>query len=399
MKTTGKFIAILPMQSSSLLPEFTIIGVPGEKRIDFFQKALSKYGQSEAEEVSYARITKNFRPPPSQPRIIRIESPGRSWDMYKLFLRHGQKAAQAEGSPFVATQDLQEPPRGLLLHPRQWYLGFCYQLERINTLFDHCHFYSNTDDIALFFDKSCCHAMLSRHGIPVPAAMPGITSFEELEDQMNKQGWSRVFVKLNHGYSGMGVVALEKSKNCFQAQTTVELLHAKTGCQLFSSRRIHKYTTKEAIACLINALCSQGVIVERWVPKAGIDNRIVDLRVLMVNGEPAHIILRSSKSPITNLHLLNQRDSAHKLKERMGADNWGELLKTCKKVAKLFPKSYQLSVDIAVSTRFDKHYVLEINGFGDLLKGTLCKGLNTYEYQVNSWLHNADKNCTMQREG
>ncbi|MCP4140807.1 MAG: hypothetical protein GY755_11045 [Chloroflexi bacterium] len=301
--------------------------------------------------------------------------------MYRLFLENGQKAAQAEGSPFADAKDLEAPPKGLLLYPRQWYLGFCHHLEMINNIFYNCHSYSNTNDIKLFFDKSACHAMLSKHGIPVPPAIAGIRSFDELEDRMNKRGWSRVFVKLNHGYSGIGVVALEKSKNRIQAHTTVETAHSETGGQLFSTRRIHKYRNKREIAGLIDALCLQGVIAERWVPKAGIDNHSVDLRVLMICGEPAHKVLRSSKSPITNLHLLNQRGSTHKLKERMGAENWGKLLKTCRNIGKLFPKSCQFAVDMAVTARFDKHYVLELNAFGDLLNGVTCKGLECNLFQ------------------
>lgn len=354
--------------------------------MNLFQKALSRYGLCKAEEISYSQIAQGSRPVSAEPRMIRIDSPGRTWEIYKLFLCHGHEAAQTEGSPFVAAQHLPEPPKGLILHPRQWYLGFCAVLKMINTIFTDCYSLSNTNDIALFFDKSSCHAKLSKHKIPVPPALPAVNSFEELEYWMKKHNWARVFIKLNHGYSAMGIVALEKSKNSLQARTTVEMVHSKAGCQLFNTRKLRRYKKKEEIACLIDELCRQGVIVERWIPKAGIDNRIVDLRVLIIKGEPAHMALRCSKSPITNLHLLNQRDNEHKLKQRMGEEGWNELLKTCRSVAKLFPGSYQLAVDVAITSGFDQHYILEINAFGDLLNGITCKGLNTYEYQIASLL-------------
>ncbi len=119
MNTTGKLIDILPMRNNAWLPKFTIIGAPGDKRIILFQKALSRYGLENAEVISYAQITKGFKFEPSRSRIIRIESPGRTWEMYRLFLENGQKAAQAEDSPFVVADrcNIPDPMRQICVYP------------------------------------------------------------------------------------------------------------------------------------------------------------------------------------------------------------------------------------------------------------------------------------------
>jgi hypothetical protein len=43
------------------------------------------------------------------------------------------------------------------------------------------------------------------------------------------------------------------------------------------------------------------------MPKAGIDGRTFDLRVLVIAGRARHAVARLSRGPMTNLHLLNER--------------------------------------------------------------------------------------------
>jgi hypothetical protein len=49
------------------------------------------------------------------------------------------------------------------------------------------------------------------------------------------------------------------------------------------------------------------------------------------------------------------------------------------------PDALQLGIDIAVATGLVRHYVLEVNAFGDLLKGvTTREGLDTYDVQLRA---------------
>ena len=58
---------------------------------------------------------------------------------------------------------------------------------------------------------------------------------------------------------------------------------------------------------------------------------------------------------------------------------------TCRAVGQAFPGALQLGIDVAVACGFARHYVLEVNAFGDLLKGmTTDAGLDAYDVQLRA---------------
>ena len=197
---------------------------------------------------------------------------------------------------------------------------------------------------------------------------------------------SRVFVKLSHGSSGSGVVALQIHGQQQRATTTVELDRDGDRVSLFNSRRIRTYTDGAEIQLLIDRLCRHGVHVEEWIPKAGIDERIFDLRVVGIAGQPRHVVVRSSLSPITNLHLLNQRDNADAVRNRLGEASWSELMTTCSRVLRLFPESFCMGIDVAVHSDWHGHSVLEVNAFGDHLKDSFDRGEDPCVAQIRAAL-------------
>jgi hypothetical protein len=192
----------------------------------------------------------------------------------------------------------------------------------------------------------------------------------------------RVFVKLAHGSAASGVVAYETSRGREQARTTVEMIHENGRTRLYNSRRLRRYTDRSEIARLFDALCPHGVHVEAWAPKVGIDGRACDLRVVVIDGRPAHAVCRLSRGPITNLHLLNRRADATLLRERMPAPAWEALMDSCRLVAGLFPRTLHVGVDVCVQPGWRRHTVLEVNAFGDLLHGVTHDGLTTHEAEL-----------------
>src|SRR5262249_1082148 len=128
-----------------------------------------------------------------------------------------------------------------------------------------------------------------------------------------------------------------------------------------------------------------GLHVEAWIPKASVDGRIVDVRVVTVAGEPIFRVLRKSRHPITNLHLGGERADAANLLARMSERAVAALDDTCRAVARALPGALQLGIDVAVATGLARHYVLEVNAFGDLLKGiTTGQGLDPYDVQLRT---------------
>jgi hypothetical protein len=47
-----------------------------------------------------------------------------------------------------------------------------------------------------------------------------------------------------------------------------------------------------------------------------------------------------------------------------------------------FPKSLYAGIDLLVTPDFQKHFVLEMNAFGDLLHDTLYQGVDTYSLEL-----------------
>ena len=80
------------------------------------------------------------------------------------------------------------------------------------------------DDVEVMFDKRQCQARFAGHGIPVPAGLGEVGSFEQLRARMRETGHRRVFVKLAHGSSASGVVAYETNGRRQLATTTVEMV-------------------------------------------------------------------------------------------------------------------------------------------------------------------------------
>ena len=194
----------------------------------------------------------------------------------------------------------------------------------------------------------------------------------------------RVFVKLRHGAGAAGIVALETAKNRIQARTTVECVDTADGPVLYNSRQIRKITHEATIEALINRLCLMAVHVERWVPKAQVNGYSVDLRVLVIGGKVCHQILRMSRTPITNLHLLNQRGDSAPLRQAMTETAWDALQQTCLNVGKLFPSCTYVALDIAVDISLQQHVVLEVNAFGDFVKDVWHQGLSPYDCEIQA---------------
>jgi hypothetical protein len=66
----------------------------------------------------------------------------------------------------------------------------------------------------------------------------------------------------------------------------------------------------------------------------------------------------------------------------MSEEAWSSLIQSCEAVAKLFPKSLYIALDVVVSINLKHHFILEVNAFGDLLKGVSYKSLNPQEAEV-----------------
>lgn len=108
-------------------------------------------------------------------------------------------------------------------------------------------------------------------------------------------------------------------------------------------------------------------------------------------------MVRTSSSPLTNLHLGGSRgdlDTARQAVEAAGA-RWSDLLDVCERAAACFPRTLCVGVDLLPAVDWRRSAVGEVNAFGDLLPrltglpGSGAEGLDTYATQVAAALGGA----------
>lgn len=371
-----------------------LVGVPAGRRTELFQAALWRAGARAALVVSYTDLLEGraFLPDLVRPgALLRIDSPGKDFETELALLKAGADAEDEEGCYARATRETLnalEFERGRVHWPRQWYLGFRRALRLVEEqlLASHAHRLMNSPaEIALMFDKPACRRRLGESGVPVPKGLGTVGSFDELREAMRAEGCARVFVKPAHGSSASCVVAYQTDGARHRASTTAEVVRRGGRTLLYNSRRIRSHRDAREIAVLIDELCRHRAHVEGWFPKAGIEGRTFDLRVVVIAGKARHTVVRLSRHPLTNLHLLNGRGSPEAVASRMGEAGWADAVQTCERVMKVaFPRSLYAGIDLAVAPNFRGHSVLEVNAFGDLLHGVSHEGLDTYAAELSA---------------
>jgi glutathione synthase/RimK-type ligase-like ATP-grasp enzyme len=370
---------------------WVIVGNPENRRVTLFQQALARQGHPPAAVLSYHGLLTGQESMASIPAgaIVRVESPGENFAVERLLLAAGAAAAEEEGSPFISAgqAEILDEDRGRILHPRQWYLGFMASCRRwFADSADPADWLLTTQvaELQVIFDKLLCHRRCSLAGMPVPRAIGNVSGWDELAARIASAGLRRVFVKLANGSSASGVVALQVRAGTLEAITSVELVRTTGELRLYNSLKIRRYTTLDDVRDLIDALAPHHVHAEEWLPKAAIDRRVCDLRVVVIAGEAKQIVVRTSRSPLTNLHLGNRRGDLSRFLLRLSDPQLESLRQTCRQCADVFPRSLHLGLDVLFTPGFRRHYLLEVNAFGDLLPGVLHQGLDTYETEIEA---------------
>lgn len=157
--------------------------------------------------------------------------------------------------------------------------------------------------------------------------------------------------------------------------------HAPGDGTLHHTHRLRRLRGPQAVA-LVDAILAQDTHVERWVPKAAIGGRPCDLRVLVVAGEPAHIVLRLADGPITNLDLGGRRADAEVLRALAPPAAWEAMLADCRRFAARLPGNLHVAFDVALTVGLRRHVFFEANAFGDLIRRVAFAGHDPYGWQV-----------------
>ncbi|WP_067714672.1 STM4014 family protein [Nocardia yamanashiensis] len=355
-------------------PRLVVVGIPENRRVTLFQEALRRAGRPAARVVSWREVLTGgagFR----AGELVRLESPGEDPEVERM-LRGVEDSTRVEGSA-------------------RWYGRFIAAAWTVSELAaaGGATLLDDPAELAVLFDKRRCHEVLRNAGVAVPfsptsGAVEPVRDWQDVRERMAAAGLTRAFVKLAHGSSASGVLAVETASGG-RVQATTSVQRDGQG-RLFNSLRVRRYTTEAEVAAIVDALAPDGLHIERWLPKASQDGRSADLRVVVVAGRATHAVVRTSPSPMTNLHLGGARGdlaAARTAIDNAGGD-WSEVLALCERAAACFPRFSRVGVDLLPGIGWRRFAIGEVNAFGDLLPG--LRGLDgsgaeagdTYDAQV-----------------
>ncbi|MER6134111.1 STM4014 family protein [Streptomyces sp. NPDC001815] len=347
-------------------PKWVVVANGDNRRVGLFTAAAEAAGHGTPRVVEWHDVLREGGHDFADDEVVRLDSPGEKAEVDAL-LRGMDDPTRVEGSA-------------------HWYARFldCVASLRGGRRLD------DPADLAVMFDKRLCHERLARAEVPVPPSptsggLTPIRGWSDVRDVMEAAGMRRVFVKLAHGSSASGVLAVESTASGrIRATTSVE--RAEDG-RLHNSLRVRRYTTEQDIASIVDALAPDGLHVERWLPKASLGGRSADLRVVVVDGRATHAVVRTSRSPLTNLHLGGTRGDLAAVRALAG-DRWAAALETGERAAACFLGTLCVGVDLLPAIGWRRFAVGEVNAFGDLLPrltglpGSGAEGLDTYAAQI-----------------
>ncbi|WP_281900996.1 STM4014 family protein [Phytohabitans aurantiacus] len=352
-----------PLHRGVGVVRLAVVGNPENRRIALFDAAARRAGLPAPEVYPWRDVLLSGRVP-GPGTLVRIDSPGEDAEVDRLLreLGTGRPATVAEHAEILGTAAA--------------FAGLREALGRVAA--GGGELVNQPADILTMTAKPRCHAVLAAAGIPVPPALGPVHGYESLRAAMDLAGWHRVFVKPAYGSSASGVLALAVAGRRITAVTSVELSEGR----IFNNLRVRRYDDEAPIRSIVDRLAPDGLHVERWYPKAALADRVLDLRVVVIAGEPRHVVVRTSRSPMTNLHLGNARGDTAAVRAAAGDQRWAAAMRTCARVAECFPRTLHVGVDLMFRVGWRDHAVAEVNAFGDLLPGVLADGLDTYGAQV-----------------
>ena len=144
----------------------------------------------------------------------------------------------------------------------------------------------------------------------------------------------------------------------------------------------------------------KGAVVQPGLGQPALDVHALPAERVHNGCDGAHVVVRLSRSPITNLHLDNARDSAEQVQARMGETAWAAACRTCEQALAGFAGSLYAGIDLLISPGFRRHAILEVNAFGDLLLDTFHDGLDTYATEALAALGQVPSaKCQVQSDG
>lgn len=369
-------------------PRYVLIANPGTKRCETYRAELLAYWAArgtvpDLEVVPWADVATrdgnlDGLPAFDRPAIVRLESPGKDNTATQLLLEAGSRDA-----PWEPARDWRalEIPKGLLVRPGLLYRGFHRVLKGLRASFDarpHLKPTACPLAVAAMFDKLSAALRIGAAGVPIPDMLTvHPESFDLTLGAVRACNWPTAYVKLNTGSSATGIVVLHAhAAEPFGVTTLAEIDGA-----FYNSRLVRRVSGAD-LTRAVQFLLAEGEIVQRGIPIAQVDGQNFDVRVVCVYGKPAAVIFRLSPHPMTNLHLGGRRGDYERCRAAIPPREWLDALDHCSEAAACFDSAIA-GVDLLFERGLRKHYILEVNAFGDFFPGWIdARGRSVHAIEI-----------------
>ncbi len=416
-----------PLPDPSTAP-LILIGHPGNERTEGMRLARRAAGLPEPIVVPYARLlsgvplgeaAREAGLPAGTVPVIRLDAPGEHFGAERALIALGSPE-QDDGDELLPLRERRDPYRMperqalaleerpiRLMHPSQWFRGFCRLLARIRSeaaeSWPTASFWNDPAEIAVMFDKRACHRRLTEAGVRVPdllAEPETLSSYEAVREAMLNRRMHRVFLKLAFGSAASGVIAyqINPRTGAERATTTLDAeVYIQRPGIFYNSKQVRTLDDPVKIRTLIGYLCGHGVHAERWIPKASLDGSPLDLRQLVAFGEAGHSVIRAGETPITNLHLRSRRLSL--AQSGLPQSSLTAATREALAAMRTFPGSVSAGIDVLTDRNTGCPYIVDVNPFGDLLRRVQVDGDDPYTWQMRRWLDLSKRGAGMIQGG
>jgi glutathione synthase/RimK-type ligase-like ATP-grasp enzyme len=367
------------------VPRYVNLANPDGKRWQAYQSALFGFWKKRGVEPNVLLIPwRDVVPRFGQldellsddaPAICRLESPGRDQEVMQLLLEAGDESCRSASR----MQD-EHIAKSALIHPGQLHRGFCRTLTGLRETLDRrknliplaCPL-----AVAELFDKTTTSQRLVEADLPCPHTLHPPRNASQLIDQLRSRNLKTAYVKLNAGSSATGIAVVHALDDPPWAITSM----LRVGDTFHNTRKLQRITG-EKLDEVLSFLLHEGAFIQEGIPMAQIDGQNFDVRVVVIHGAPAFTIFRLSSLPMTNLHLGGRRGRWHDCRAAIPTRAWLDALDHCVDAAKLYACA-SVGVDLVFERGFARHYILEINAFGDFFPGlTDVTGRSVHETEI-----------------
>jgi hypothetical protein len=357
------------LHASHALPDVIVLGPASGSRLNSFSAACAEKFGRPPRVISWSAFLENpdvLHRALSANAYLKFESPDRDFASLAALYAAGEAQASAQGVEVLSVRDVETLRQGAIGSPMQLWFGLRAAMDSAKEIAKSKDAtISITPDLAaLTFDKTACLAHLSVAGIPTPRALGPAHSLDSLAASMQAAGTSRVFVKVRHGAAAAGMLALARNGGEWLVWTTAAI--GEDGAP-YAAKSVRRLTDWREINCLIERLSRLSLHVEQWIPKFGLAQESIDLRIVVADSRMVPVV-RGSRYPMTNLHIGGSRHAPDDLIARIGDDAWHRLLDTTRRAAATLPEAHSLGLDVALRSCGTKSVVLEVNAFGDYIK-------------------------------